>query len=249
MLLNSSCTKVINIDLNDSNPQYIIEGEVTNAEALQTIRITRSVNFSDDNQYPAVVSAIVILSDDAGNSDTLKQEEQGLYETDKIKGVPGRTYSLQIFVDGNKFYATSKMPPAVLIDTLGISEQYSFGKQIKAPMVTFHEPVGEGQYYYYMVYRNHHRIKTIYIDNDQPNDGTIIERFLPDADSSYNSGDKVCVDLQSISKELYEYYFSLQQTIAQSSATPANPVTNISGGNVLGYFSAHTADRRKLIVP
>jgi hypothetical protein len=227
----------------------MIEGEVTNAESAQTVRITRSVNFSDNNQFPAVTNATVILSDDAGNADTLTQYDPGYYKTDKIKGEPGRTYSLKIFVDGKTFHASSKMPQPVAMDAMSVSEQSSFGKLIKAPVVTFHEPQGAGHYYYFRVYRNHHRVKTIYIDTDQANDGSIVDRFLPDTDSSYNSGDKVCVDLQSISKEVYDYYFSLQQTIGQSSATPANPVTNISGGYVLGYFSAHTADRRKLIVP
>ena len=248
VLSNSSCTKVIDIDLNKSNPQYVIEGEVTNAHASQTIHITRSVNFSDDNQFPGVVNAVVILSDDAGNRDTLVQDQPGYYSTDKIKGIPGRTYNLEILVDNHTFYASSRMPEPVVIDTVTMVERSSFGKQIKAPVVSFHERKGTGHYYYFMVYRNHQRVKTIYIDNDQANDGTIIERFLQYADSSYNSGDKVCVDLQSITKEVYEYYFSLQQTIGQSSATPANPITNISGGNALGYFSAHTADRRKLTV-
>lgn len=249
ILSASSCTKVIDIDLNKSNPQYIIEGEVTNAVAVQTVHITRSVNFSEDNNYPAVTNAVVIISDDAGNLDTLIQDEPGYYKTTKIAGIPGRTYKMEVSVDGQRFIASSKMPEPVLIDTLRMEERPSFGENIKAPAVTFHEPAGTGHYYYFMVYRNHHRIKTIYIDDDQASDGTVINRFLPDADSSYNAGDKVCVDLQSITKEVYEYYFSLQQTIGQSSATPANPVTNISGSNVLGYFSAHTADRRKLIAP
>ncbi len=243
----SSCTKVIDIDLNKSNPQYIIEGEVTNAEDVQTVHVTRSVNFSDENKYPAVTNAIVIISDDAGNTDTLTQDQPGYYKTAQIKGVPGRTYNMVVLVDGQKFEAVSTMPEPVLIDTLSIVEQSSFGKKIKAPIATFHEPAGAGHYYYFMVYRNHHRVKTIYIDNDQINDGAVFERFLPDADSSYNPGDKVCVDLQSITKEMYDYYFSLQQTIEQSSATPTNPVTNISGHNVQGYFSVHTADRRKMI--
>lgn len=248
-LFNTSCTKVIDVDLNESNPQYIIEAEVTNADVPQMVHITRSVNFSDNNEYPAVTNAVVILSDDAGNTDTLRQEHAGYYSTSAMKGMPGRAYNLEVLVDGKRFSAVSKMPEHVIVDTVTITEQSSFGKLIKAPTVTFRELPGAGHYYYFMVYRNHHRVKSIYIDNDQVNDGAIVERFLSDADSSYNLGDKVCVDLQSITKEVYDYYFSLQQTIGQSSATPANPVTNIAGDNVLGYFSAHTADRRKLIVP
>lgn len=247
-LLNSSCQKVIDIDLNKSNPQYVIEAEVTNADMPQIVHITRTVNFSDANQYPAVTNAVVTITDNVGNTDILTQEQPGYYVTTKIKGMPGNIYHLSISVDGHKFSASSKMPDPITIDTLNITEQSVFGKIVKAPSITFHEPVGFGQYYYFMVYRNHNRVKSVYIDNDQVSDGSVISRFLQD-DSSYVSGDKVCVDLQSITKEMYDYYFSLQQTINQSAATPANPVTNILGGNVLGYFSAHTVDRRKVIVP
>lgn len=248
-LTASSCTKVVQIDLNKSNPKYVVEAEITNTDSFQTVHITRTVNFSDLNSYPAVTNAIVVISDNTGNSDTLAQGEPGFYKTSKIKGVPGRKYDLLILVDGRQFTANSTMPEPVVIDSLKAIDQMSFGKEIKSLKVTFMDDVTSDNYYYLMVYRNHQRLKSIYIDNDQSLNGIAFTRILPDMDSTYHSGDKVCVDLRSISKEVYDYYFSLQQTIGQSSATPANPVTNIKGNDVLGYFSAHTADRRKLIVP
>jgi hypothetical protein len=33
------------------------------------------------------------------------------------------------------------------------------------------------------------------------------------------------------------------------SASPTNPPTNITGGEVLGYFSAHSRKTKKFIVP
>ncbi len=244
----ASCTKVVQVDLNKSNPQYVIEGEITNNDDLQKVHITRSVNFSDVNSYPAVINAVVIISDDAGNLDTLLQAEPGYYQTANVRGVPGRTYSLEVLVDGFKFSALSTMPQVVHIDTVTVADQSSFGKKIKAPIVTFHDPAANGNYYCFTVYRNHHRLRSLYIDNDIANNGGVINRSLPDADSSYAAGDAVRVDMQCISKEMYDYYFSLQQTISQNSATPANPVTNISGGHVLGYFSAHTTEQRHLVV-
>lgn len=47
--------------------------------------------------------------------------------------------------------------------------------------------------------------------------------------------------LQAIDKSVYDYFSSLNKLSAggiNSSATPANPVSNVSGG-ALGYFSAH----------
>lgn len=244
----ASCTKVVQIDLNNSNPQYVIEGDITNDDNLQSVHITRSVNFSDINSYPAVTNAVVIISDDAGNVDTLLQAEPGYYQTANVRGVPGRTYNLEVLVDGIKFSASSTMPHAVYIDTVTVADQLSFGKMIEAPVVTFQDPPATGNFYCFTVYRDQHRLRSLYVDNDMANNGGVINRSLPDADSSYAAGDAIRVDMQCISKEMYEYYFSLQQTIGQSSATPANPVINISGGHVLGYFSAHTTDRRHLVV-
>lgn len=246
----SSCTKVVQIDLNSSNPRYVIEANISNIDSLQTVHISRTVNFSNTNDYPGVANAIVVLSDDQGNSDSLTQAAQpGFYQSGKIKGVPGRKYQLRVLVDGHQFTASTKMPDAIMIDSMEVIEQLSFGKQIKSPKVTFKENPEEDNYYYFILHRNNQRLKTIYIDNDQSLNGNVVNRILPDMDSSFNSGDRVRVELQSISKEVYDYYYSLGQTIGQSSATPANPISNIKGENVLGYFSAHTAHRVTLIVP
>ncbi len=42
-----SCTKVININLNDASPKIVIEGNVTNVAGPYQVQITQTVNFSD----------------------------------------------------------------------------------------------------------------------------------------------------------------------------------------------------------
>ncbi len=244
----ASCTKVIDVNLNRSNPQYIVEAEVTNTDTVQSVHITRSINFSERNVFPPVENALVIMSDGQVSTDTLVQSVPGYYVTRKIQGTPGHTYTLMIFVDGQRFTSTSTMPPTVYIDTLQTVVQSSFGQQIKAPQIAFHETKGSGNFYRYVVHRNGRQLKTLYFDNDLANEGVAMERSLPDSDSSYKSGELADIELQSISKEMYDYYFSLQQTIDQSSATPANPVTNIKGDNVSGYFSTYSADRGEITI-
>lgn len=69
-----------------------------------------------------------------------------------------------------------------------------------------------------------------------------MERSLPffgeDEEERIKAGDIITVEMQTIGKDVYDYFFSLDQTLSQSVATPANPVSNISG-DALGYFSAH----------
>src|ERR1044072_2933525 len=99
VVVMSSCTKVINVDLNSSSPQYVIEGAVTDAAGPYLVRITRSVNFSEERTYPAERTAIVTI-DDNGTTDTLHYTTNGLYQTRYLTGTPGHTYTLRIAVDG-----------------------------------------------------------------------------------------------------------------------------------------------------
>ena len=249
LLSFASCTKVIDVDLNSSNPQYVIEGNVMSGEGIQTVDITQSVNFSDESKYPAVTNATVIISDGTDNVDTLIQESPGHYQTAKIRGIPGHTYTMQVFVDGQEFLSSSTMPQLVTFDSLSLANESNFGTEIKAPVATFQDPLGMRNFYHFIVYKNDIRLKTIYLDNDLVNDGILVSTSLRESDTTYSSGDRLRIEMQCISQTMFDYYYSLQQTIGQSSATPANPISNISGKNVLGYFSAHTVQERELIVP
>ena len=67
LMILSSCTEEIDIDLNSSDPQIVIEGSVSTAgESL--IKITESVNFDESNDFPKVRNAFVEISDNLGNS-------------------------------------------------------------------------------------------------------------------------------------------------------------------------------------
>jgi len=67
----ASCTKVIDVDLNTADPKYVIEGFVTKGEMVHQVKITRTLNFDENIAFPTVDNAIVVISDDAGNSETL----------------------------------------------------------------------------------------------------------------------------------------------------------------------------------
>ena len=75
-----SCTKEIKIDLNSSDPQIVIEGSVPANGEKATIKISKSVNFDESNVFPEVRNAVVILNDNAGNSETLNVTTPGIYQ-------------------------------------------------------------------------------------------------------------------------------------------------------------------------
>jgi hypothetical protein len=244
-LLFTSCEKVIDVDLNAASPKYVIEGVVTDGSGPHYVRITQTKNFDENNDFEGVSPAVVTLADDAGNTETLAYTGGGVYRTAALVGTPGSTYYLKIQVGGETFTAESAMPGLVSPDSIYLEEFTTFGDPIKIPYVVYQDPPGVRNFYRHLLYVNNVRAESLYISTDARNDGYQVERALPlfggdDEDvEEIKKGDRIRVEMQSIGKEVYDYFFSLDQTISQSAATPANPVSNIRGG-ALGYFSAHS---------
>ena len=240
-----SCRKVIKVDLNSSSPKYVIEGNVTDQPGPYHVRVTKSVNFDQDNNFPGVSNAQVLITDVTSNiTDTLTEESAGYYTTHFMAGVQGHTYSLSVTSGSDVFHATSTIPPAVHIDSV-YTEKALFGDNPNTVLV-FNDPVGTGNYY--------HMLLTV--GDSTSTDLTIIDDALQDGgqilwplrtDIEIHPGDTITVELQCIDRGVFQFYRDLQQTEEQNSAAPANPQSNISGG-ALGYFSAHTVNQKKIVV-
>src|SRR5687767_13594216 len=102
VLTASSCQKVVDIDLNESNPVLVIEGNISDQPGPHIIKLTKTVNFDDPNNFPGVSGAVVTLSDDAGNSQILTETSPGIYQTTPSAGQPGSLYKLKVLHDGKE---------------------------------------------------------------------------------------------------------------------------------------------------
>lgn len=241
ILLLTSCEKVIDVNLNSASPKYVIEGVVADGSGPHFVRITQTKNFDENNDFEGVSPAVVTLADDAGNTETLAYAGKGIYQTSALVGTPGRTYYLTVQAGGETFRAHSAMPEPVSFDSIYVEEFTTFGNPVRMPYVLYTDAPGIKNFYRHVLFVNKVKVKSIYISTDARTDGYQVERALPlfdrDEEKDLKRGDTIRVEMQSIGKEAYDYFFSLDQTISQSAATPANPVSNISGG-ALGYFSA-----------
>src|SRR6187551_2496352 len=90
----ASCEKEISIDLNSSSPQIVIEGNISDEPGPYTVKISKTVNFSEANVFPPVTGALVVISDNTGVIDTLTETLPGSYLTNTITGTQGNTYTL-----------------------------------------------------------------------------------------------------------------------------------------------------------
>lgn len=253
----SSCQKVIDVDIKNAEKKYVVEGIVTDEPGTSKVFLSTTKNVAEDNSFPGISGAVVTITDNAGNHTVFTETTAGVYTDTAFTGSVGKTYSLQVEVDGEAFTALSMMPQKVNLDTVFISNEILFGETRKLVNIAYQDPAGKGQCYRYVQYINGKKSKPIFVNNDDYSDGKYVESklwYLVDEDENEDeeikSGDTIRIDMLCIAPAVYKYWYSVFQSATgnSQSASPANPVSNISGG-ALGYFSAHTVQTKTLVVP
>ncbi|KFF23387.1 DUF4249 domain-containing protein [Chryseobacterium vrystaatense] len=258
LFLVTSCEKEIDLDLDDKSGNIVIEGNVTNQPGPYFVRITKSVAFTENNHYPAVSDAQVILSDNTGQTETLQYVGDGKYKTTAFTGVTGRTYTLTIQAEGKQYTAQSSMPEVVNFDGL-TQDSFAFGGETTYTLLpVFTDPIALGNRYLFNFTVNNMTKKTFEVFSDNVNNGLVNQRpfFLPNEDDDDDPtshkvvpGDTIYVEMQSIEHSIFTYYSALLQISGDGGAgvTPSNPPSNINNG-ALGYFSAHTTQKKSIVI-
>ncbi len=246
-----ACTKVINVDLNNAAPQIVIEGIITNTPGPYQVQITKTVNFSESNTFPPVTGATVTIIDkNAGITDVLSETSAGIYTTHTIQGIPGRTYQLNISTGGQTYTASSTMPQPVTLDSVTFQHTDRLGNLDITNVPNYQDPAVIKNYYSFDQTVNGRKIKTTSVFDDRLSDGKYISLALRNDSTYIKLGDTVTVKMNCIDKSTYDYFYTLVQVSGgsnfRSSASPSNPVSNISN-NALGYFTAFTTQTKKLI--
>ncbi|WP_312389256.1 DUF4249 domain-containing protein [Chryseobacterium sp.] len=257
LFLLTSCEKEIDLDLQDESGQIVIEGNVTDQAGPYFVKITKSVAFTEANQYPVIADAEVILSDNSGQTETLQYIGNGTYQTSTYVGQPGKIYTLKITAEGQQYTAQSTMPDAVDFEDL---EQDSFavgGETSYTLLPVFTDPPALGNRYLFSYTVNNNPKKFFSEFSDNVNNGMPNQRplILPNDDEEVDDikvvvGDTIHVEMQCIDQSVYTYYSALLQLSGGGpggGVTPTNPPSNISNG-ALGYFSAHTVRKRSTVI-
>jgi hypothetical protein len=249
-----SCNKVIDLKLRDSEIKYVIEGIITNEPGVCRIYLSQSKNFNEDNQFKEVTGAMVKVKD-GGTEVQLSESHPGTYETDQINGTPGHVYQLSVIIGNQSFSASCTMPQPVYMDSLYISRG-PFG-QFKFATITYTDPAGADNGYRFVQYVNGVKEPTIFWEDDEFTDGQSVTMQLDasadekDDPRNIKTGDEVTVEMLCLDEPVLRYWSTLRTGGGDgdgNTAAPSNPLTNIEGG-ALGYFSAHTISRKKVIAP
>jgi hypothetical protein len=252
-LLLFSCKKIVTLKLNNVPAAVVIQGEITNQGGPTYVTINQPVDFYADNTFPPISGATVVITDNNGQIDSLIEISPGIYATSSLQGAPGTTYQLSVTAQGQHYTATSTMPSTVNLDSVTFEINSGFGRKQISAVVNFQDPTGVKNYYQFVEYLNNTQLtKDLFVFDDRLSDGRYINYTLFNDSAYLQPGDQLRVDMYCIDSAVYNYFFQLLQSGGagsfNTSASPANPTSNISNG-AYGYFSAHTVSSQTEYVP
>jgi Domain of unknown function (DUF4249) len=249
-----SCEKVINIDLKNAEPKIVIEAVVDNSGRPATVKITKSVSFSNSTAAPTISGAVVKITDNAGVSYNFLETTPGNYVNNNLKGEVGKTYNLTVLNSGITYLGKSTIPRQVFIDTV-YQETITIPSNTpgaadtkgKAATLVFTDIIGFGDNVQVVQTINTKVDNTLLIADDQFTDGgSLPYQLYYNSNTKVKTGDSIKVELRCIDKSVYRYLNGIQE-IKGGNTVPANPENNITGG-CLGFFSAHTSETKTLII-
>jgi len=250
-----SCEEVLNVDLNEANPNVVIEGLITDHPGPYIVKVTMTGDYYKNQTPPAVSNALVIISDNTGSLDTLIQTSPGIYSTKTIAGVKQRTYTLTVNINGNIYTATSTLPDLYPVDSLRYTyypKRDLFHREGYYPLAYSQEPQNTENYYMWKFFRNDTLLNSlrndIWIADDKVVKGNIQGLEFPYV---YQKFDTASVKVFSITKEAFDFYKGLEAQIRNDggffSSPPANAQGNLSNG-ALGLFQTSSTDSVGIII-
>jgi hypothetical protein len=246
-----SCQQLIDVEIANTTQQIVIEANLTDQKGTQTVKISNSVPYNNTNVFPTVSGASVTITSRLGTMYKFTETQPGTYTINNVRGSNGDSYTCNVAVNGKTYQASSDMPGIVILDSIGVIGQVFGSKTVKTVTVSYNDPGITTNQYRYVMYVNGVQVKRIFTDDDRLTNGRRVTSALYQQDIELKTGDKVDVEMQGIDAYIYNYWFSLSSQNGNTpadSSTPSNPQSNFNN-NALGYFSAHTTQRKSVIIP
>lgn len=242
------CEKIVDLKLDNATPIVVIDASINDLNENQIVKISKTYNFTEPNRFNGVGGAVVVLTTPEGNSINYTETSPGIYQTIKMKGIPGKRYRLDVSLEGETYTAYSTMPSKVTLDSLTFKKFNFFGEENDYLAVNYNDPPGINNQYRYIL-----KVKGVIeedkVNEDRFNDGNKVSDVIFYDVNDLVAGDKLDVEFQCIDRNVYRYFYSLGQNNGSGGppVSPSNPVSNFSN-NTLGIFNAHTSSKLSVVI-
>lgn len=243
-LLFASCEKVVNIDLNESNPRYVIEGEIFQGMDTVRVRVAKTTDYYGKKPQQQIMDAAVTLILSDGTVIPIPHTGNGLYELPGFNAVVGQTYQLKVVAGGQEFTAATTVPSPAPIDSITAEfKQEDFldeGYEVKAYVTDRVEEQNNYRFIYQINDTLRNRPEDLNVFDDKFNNGKtiIVQPF-----ERFKVNDSVTYQIRTMDRNVYDYFRTLQDLLNNPNGpAPSNPLSNIKGG-ALGYFGAFSVSK------
>lgn len=244
LLALSACQEVIDVDLNDAEPNLVVEAFVDNSAGPHTVLLTQTTSFFTPESPKGITGASITVTDDTGESHPYTEVSDGLYSA-SFEGIPGRTYTIKILANGVTYTGSSLMKLPVTLDSLTFTPSGGFGGPPPdgpprfLPFVHFGDPADEENFYRVReISEDSDRDGRIYTLDDVATNGNTVT--FPLFANSQEAGKEITIELWHLDEVSFNYFDQLNDLVNSgpfNSGTPANPDNNLDN-NALGFFAA-----------
>ncbi len=255
-----SCREEVNIELDNSSPNIVFEGLITDNPGPYTIKIGETSSYYESNTENGINGLFVTITDSDGVIDTLQEVEAGHYQTTKLHGETGKTYILHTSHKGEEYEASGTLQAPPIFDSL--TYQYNEKAVFREEGYYLHffgkTPKEQINYYRWLVYKNNE------LFNTQPEDYLLasdefIAASIEDLEFpfAFEANDTIKIEMYGLDRPIYDYYNQLIELLFSDgglfSPPPVNPTSNVHNltnpkNKPLGYFQVSSRVSETIII-
>ncbi|MDO7876859.1 DUF4249 domain-containing protein [Hymenobacter sp. ASUV-10] len=259
----SSCLDVVNIDTPESPALLAVEGQITDEARPATVGLTLTQGYFNQAAPTTVSGALLVLTDDLGAVDTLRETAPGRYVgRGTVRGRTGGSYVLRLTALGQTYEAVTEIRRTPPIDSVRLVRKDQPPRFEPGLYAIYYGPElpGVGDYVRIRTWQNDTLANDpgdLRVFSDELVDGNYLGD-IPLNDDPLRSGEKVKVEMTSITRDYYYYLnemFTQINNVGLFATTPANVRTNVrnvvAGTNqvAVGYFAGFTVRQDSVVVP
>lgn len=209
-----SCTDVIDVDVPEEASRLVIEASIDWEKGTlgnnQTVKLSTSTPYFDEQFVPAIGAIVIITNDNDGTEFLFVDQSNGNYTITNFIPELYQSYTLKVVYNGEAYTANETLTPVVDIEDVYQSTEKGLSGVLEINL-DFQDPVNEENYYFIKIQEQADTLPTLFDLKDEFVDGNLINVFNErDEDEDinqeeYKPGDVVDIKFYGISEQYFEY--------------------------------------------
>jgi hypothetical protein len=249
-----ACERVVEVDVDEGPRRLVVEARLErvlgNISGQQSLTLSTTGSYFSNALPPAARGAVVRVTDNLGNVFPFAESSTpGTYATSGLVVERGRTYTLRIDWDGQRYEGVEQTMTVTPIDSIYFEKprpgRFSGEDGVRATIDT-KDPAGEKNFYLWDQFVDGKRLlgpdssfKLRIIAPDDAVDGKPVLGFQPYEGIDIPIGSRVLVRQVGISESIYRYYFALSDQVSGDGS-----IFSVPAGSVRGNVANRTTPRQ-----